>query len=336
MRATEAVACGDPAPEYGVAPVDTFGCAFPLEVLVVWLLYVAVAVAMFVTYSRLPRSQLYHVSGTGFEGGASRVLVFANYSMALVAIPTAAIVADRLSRGLTALTALGAAAMAAAVFWPGVVDQADLDARPVNAIAAIGVLLALALTGFVMRRLRWGRVAQTQPGDRVRAVVAVVGVFVGLPWLAAELGFYLDGVPILGDVFQTGKLTWQSPTLHHLFPTVHHGHHHGLDGVLLLLTALLLSRIVPSVRLRPLRIGLGVYLALMVAYAIGNIANDAWDEQVVKRGWTDWLIPDVTQPKLSVAWGAIVAGTVILYASAVLWAKRPRQPAPHSAPIANG
>jgi hypothetical protein len=335
MRAREAVASGDPAPEYGAAPVDARG-PFPLEVLVVWLLFVAAAIAMLVTYSRLPMSQLYHVSGSGLEGGASRVLVFANYSTALVAIPIIAILADRLSRRWTTFTAVVAVVMAAAVFWPGVVDQADLDARPVNAIAASGVLLALAVTALALRQVPRRHFAQTQPGDRLRAAVAIVGVFVGLPWIAADLGFYLDGVPVLGDVFQTGKLTWESPTLHHLFPTVHHGHHHGLDGVLLLLTALVLSRIVPSVRLRPLRIGLGVYLALMVAYAIGNIANDAWDEQVVKRGWTDWLIPDVTQPKLSVAWAAIVAGTVVLYASAVWWTKRrPGHAAPHSVPVGN-
>jgi hypothetical protein len=293
-------------------------------VLVVWLLLLADAIAMFVTYSRLPPSQLYHVSGSGIEGGASRVAVFANYSTALVAIPVVAIAADRLSRRWTTVVAVVAAVMSAAVFWPGVVDQSDLDARPVNAIAAIGVLLALALTAIALLRLPGRRFAQPQPGDRLRAAVAIVAVLLGLPWIAADLGLYLDGVPGLRDVYQTGKLTWETPTLHHLFPTVHHGHHHGLDAVLLLLTALVLSRVVPSVRLRPLRIALGIYLALIVAYAIANMANDAWDEQVVKRGWTDWLIPDVVQPKLSVAWALILAGAVVLYAGAGWWRNRPR------------
>ena len=77
---------------------------------------------------------------------------------------------------------------------------------------------------------------------------------------------------------------------------VHHGHHHGLDGLLLVLSALLLSRIGPSVRARWLRVVLGMYLALMTAYGLGNMANDFWTEQIWKRGWTDWQFPDLLQP----------------------------------------
>ncbi len=334
MHAREAAASQE-APSGDVAgPIEAGGRGFPLEVLVVWLLFFADAIAMFVTYSRLPPRQLYHVSGSGIEGGASRVVVFANYSTALVAIPVVAIAADRLSRRWTTIIAVVAAVMSAAVFWPGVVDQSDFDARSVNAIAAIGVLLALALTAIALLRLPGRRFAQPQRGDRLRAAVAIVAVLLGLPWIAADLGLYLDGVPGLRDVYQTGKLTWETPMLHHLFPTVHHGHHHGLDAVLLLLTALVLSRVVPSVRLRPLRIALGIYLALIVAYAIANMANDAWDEQVVKRGWTDWLIPDVVRPKLSVGWALIVAGAVVLYAGAGWWRNRRSSVVPQSVPAA--
>jgi hypothetical protein len=313
------------AREAAARPIALGGRGFPLEVLVVWLLFFADAIAILVTYSRLPPRQLYHVSGSGIEGGASRVVVFANYSTALAAIPVIAIAADRLSRRWTTVVAVVAVVMSAAVFWPGVVDQSDLDARPVNAIAAIGVLLALALTAIALLRLPSRRFARPQPGDRLRAAVAIVAVLLGLPWIAADLGLYLNGVPGLRDVYQTGKLTWETPMLHQLFPTVHHGHHHGLDALLLLLTALVLSRVVPSVRLRPLRIALGTYLALIVAYAIANIVNDAWDEQVVKRGWTDWLISDVVQPKLSVAWALILAGAVVLYAGAGWWRLRLRR-----------
>jgi hypothetical protein len=313
------------AREAAARPIALGGRGFPLEVLVVWLLFFADAIAILVTYSRLPPRQLYHVSGSGIEGGASRVVVFANYSTALAAIPVIAIAADRLSRRWTTVVAVVAVVMSAAVFWPGVVDQSDLDARQVNAIAAIGVLLALALTAIALLRLPRRRFARPQPGDRLRAAVAIVAVLLGLPWIAADLGLYLNGVPGLRDVYQTGKLTWETPMLHQLFPTVHHGHHHGLDALLLLLTALVLSRVVPSVRLRPLRIALGTYLALIVAYAIANIVNDAWDEQVVKRGWTDWLIPDVVQPRLSVAWALILAGAVVLYAGAGWWRLRLRR-----------
>ncbi len=276
---------------------------------------------MLVTYSRVPAHELYHVTGSGLAGGASRVLVFANFSAALVAIPILAFVADRM-RSRTAVTAaIAAGVLCAAVFWPGIVDEADLDARPVNAIAAIGVLIAIALTAMASRQgASWsGR----QAGDSVRAFGGAAIVFVCLPWIAAELGFFLDGVPGLGSVFQTGD---NLPPPHP--PAVHHGHHHGMDGMLLLLSAALLSRAVPSLSRRWLRIGVGAYLALMASYGIANIANDFWIEQVVKRGWTTWQIPNVLHPTLSVAWGLIVLGAVALYAASAFWRRSSAKPVP--------
>ena len=55
----------------------------------------------------------------------------------------------------------------------------------------------------------------------------------------------------------------------------------------------------------------------MAAYGVGNIANDFWIEQVWKRGWTTWQIPNVLEPKVTVAWGLIVLGAAALYAIAV-------------------
>ncbi len=293
--------------------------SLPLEVAAVWLLFVVVAAEILVTYSRLPARELYHVSGSGLSGGASRALVFSNFPTALVAIVVLVFVADRMSSRMVTAWALVGIALCAAVFWPGVVDQADLDAKPVNALAAVGVLIALALTGIVLRQgAAWsGRRA----GDRIRAAAAAGSLFIGLPWIAAELGFFLTGVPGLDRLFQTGQyLPPPSP------PAVHHGHHHGMDGVLLLLGAALLSRVVPAVRRPWLRVATGVYLALMAAYGIGNIANDAWGEQVVKRGWTTWEIPNVLRPSLTIAWGVIVLGAAALYAASAWWSRRsPRE-----------
>ena len=96
-------------------------------------------------------------------------------------------------------------------------------------------------------------------------------------------------------------------------PGGHHGHHHGMDGVLLVLTVLLLSR---QVGRRPV---FAAYLSLMFCYGVGNIANDFWIEQVFKLGWTTWQIPDVLEPRLTIAWGVIV-----LAASALWWLARRR------------
>jgi hypothetical protein len=290
----------------------------PLEIGVVWLLFLVDAAAMIVTYSRVPANELYHVSGTGLTGGASRVLVFSNFSTALAAIAVLLVLADRAQGRAEVATAVAGIWLCAAVFWPGVVSQANLDAKPVNAVAGVGVLMALGLSAWTVRR-RGRAVWARRPGDRVRLVVAAVALFIALPWTAAELGFYLNGVPVLGWLFQTGPYLRTVPGLPPFPPAVHHGHHHGMDGTLLLLSALLLSRVVPAMRHRRLRVLTGAYLALMACYGIGNIANDFWIEQVWKRHWTSWQIPNVLQPGATVAWGAIVVAAVLLYGAARRW-----------------
>jgi hypothetical protein len=286
-----------------------------LEIAVVWLLFLAVAVEMLVTYWRLPADELYHVSGTGLSGATSRVLVFSNFPIALVAIAVLALLWERLASPAAQAAAVAGVILAAAVFWPGVVDQANLDAKTVNALAGLGVLIAIGLTALRARNgVAW---SAPQPGDRVRLVVVVVALLIALPWMAAELGFYLDRVSGLGDVFQTSERPAGTS-----LPSVHHGHHHGMDGTLLVLTAALLSRVVPAVRDRRLRIAVGLYLALMASYGIANIANDSWGEQVVKRGWTAWKIPNVLRPDVTIAWGLIVLGAAAIYAASVWWSRR--------------
>ncbi|TML63993.1 MAG: hypothetical protein E6G14_17715, partial [Actinobacteria bacterium] len=130
-------------------PARRAGCREPL---VVWLVLALVCVEILVTYARLPARELYRVTGTGLSGGASRLLVFLNYPTALIAIGVVGLVFRQLESAALKAVAVIAVVLSAAVFWPGFVDQADLDARPVNAIAAIGVGLALGLTVAARRR----------------------------------------------------------------------------------------------------------------------------------------------------------------------------------------
>ena len=46
--------------------------------------------------------------------------------------------------------------------------------------------------------------------------------------------------------------------------------------------------------------------ALAFAYGIVNCVQDAWNEQLVKRGTLDWKIPDAILPSLSWIWVAIL------------------------------
>jgi hypothetical protein len=294
--------------------VNEHRAGLPLEILVVWALFAVVTVEVVVTYSRLPPEQLYHVSGTGIEGGLSRALVFVNFPVALAAIAVLAMLYERVSHRILVVVA---ALLCAVVVWPGVVRESNLDARLINALPALGVLLALLLTFEVARRGGISRRA-CRGADWVRLAVAVVLLVLAIPWLAADLGFYSNGIPVVGRLFQSGEYLPERPGLPSFAPAVHHGQHHGMEGVLLVLTALLLSRRLADVHRRGLRNLLAAYLALMFCYGIGNIANDFWIEQVVKRGWTSWEIPNVLQPRVTIAWSVIVIAAVVLW---VVWAR---------------
>jgi hypothetical protein len=295
----------------------------PLEAVIVWVAPLVVACEILVTYTRLPARELYHVSGSGIVGGASRLLVFANFPVALIAIAVLALVLDNTRGWGGRLIASVAAILCAAVFWPGVVSQTNLDARSVNALAALGVVLSLALTLFVAGR-QGTATAGRQRGDRGRLVIAVVLLVVAAPWLAADLGFYLNRVPLLGELFDTGPLRPPLPGFPPFPPAVHHGHHHGMDGFLLVLSALLLSRALAGMRSRGLRWALTAYLSLMFCYGLVNIANDFWTEQIFERGWTTWQIPNVLEPSLSAGWAIIVIAAACLTLTA---GKRPHDKA---------
>ena len=267
------------------------------EAVVVWLLFAFVATEIFATYSRLPLRDLYHVSGTGPAAGLGRALVFLNWPTALVAIGVLPLVARR-----QRLVAIAAGVLCAGIFWPGMVDQADLDAKWPNAVPATGVLLAFGLTLWMLRdglapplRVR---------GDAWRKGIALVLVLLALPWVAADHGLSVGDMPGLRSIFVTDK--WWAPLgqarLHH---AVHHGHHHGMAGTLLVLAALVLSRSLGRLD-GAVRRRLALYLGVMVAYGLGLVINDAWYEQLVKRGVTSWSFPSLIAPAPTLDWALLL------------------------------
>src|SRR5919205_3522700 len=144
-------------------------------VTVLWAMLGLVAAEIVVTYSRIPPARLYSVSGTGLGAGFGRALVFLNFPVALAALPVIALAAERLRRATALVAAVVAAGLCSVVFWPGVVDQDDLDARPINALPAAGVALAVALS--LAAGLHRERV-------RLRAAPGLL-LLLALPWLAA-------------------------------------------------------------------------------------------------------------------------------------------------------
>jgi hypothetical protein len=282
------------------------------EVWAVWLLFGTVAIFVFITYWRLPPAVLWKTTNTGFVGGAGRAFVFISFSAALAAIATLPIVTDRLANRRAYFLGAVALVLCATVAYPGVQTESHLDPKWSNTFAVVGVVLALLLTAWAARSGRPEPAHATRSGDRVRLVVGAVALFFAAPYIAAELGFFLDGVPVLGSLFITGAIR-PEPGAGYSHAAVHHGHHHGMDGFLLVITALLLSRLVGGIRQPALRAVTAFFLALMLVYGATNQVQDLWTEQIVKRGWTDWEIPNVLHPSASAAWAAMVAVALLFY-----------------------
>lgn len=270
------------------------------EALVAWGLWAATAAAVVVTYSWVDPAETYHVSRTGLAGGLSRALTLVNFPIALVAIALA-LIAMAVLPAVAWWAAAPAIGLCATIPW--FVDQDDLDARWVNAVPALGVLVALALT-VAATRSAGASLARRRPWDGARLALAALVVVVSLPWIAAELGFHFPG-----DVFMGEELGRESDGS--TIAAVHLGHHHGGDGAFLVLTGLLLTRV--AIRQRALRIATFSYLGAMLAYGGVNFVQDAWNEQIVKRGWTDESIPSALLPEATPIWG-VVLGLAVLAA----------------------
>jgi hypothetical protein len=285
----------------------------PWEIWGALALIVLDGIAVIATYSRFPTTFLYNVHHSDtVAAGFGRELVALNFPFALVGIALVGLAWPRLHGPLRALGVV-AIALCAVVYFA--VDQNDLDAKPLNVVPAFGLALAVALVFAV-----GVSDAQRARGDRVRIVLAAVLVFFCAPLIAAELGFFLNGVPFLGWVFQTGKLVHQPgvPGLHY---AVHHGQHHGWQATMLSLTALGFSRL-PRPRV------LDAYLALMLAYGIGNLVNDDWLEQVVKRGWTNHEVPSLLIPAANWGWPVVLVGAVVIWR---FWFRQPSPTTPAAA-----
>jgi hypothetical protein len=287
---------------------------------VVWALVGLATIAVFETYWRIPPEMLWKVHNSGFVGGIGRAFVFVSFSPAVAALAVLPILADRLEDRRAQALAVVAFVLCATVAVPGVQTPGHLDPKWSNTWAVVGVGLAVALTAWAARRGRHEAVRASVAGDRARFLLWAFILFWTTPYIAAELGFHLDGVPFFGWFFKTGKVA-PEPSTGHVHATVHYGHHHGMDGFLLATTALLLSRLLGGIRRPALRVFTAALLALMLVYALTNMVNDLWTEQVVKRGWTHWQVPDVLQPKASLAWAAMLVAAVLLYFAC--FARRP-------------
>jgi hypothetical protein len=260
---------------------------------VTWAFWAIMTLIVLITYTRVDPDETYHVSREGIAGGLSRSVTLINFPIALVAIALALIAVAAL--GSAAWWAAGPAIVLCATI-PWFVDQDDLDARWVNAIPALGVAIAVGLTVAAARRAGTSFAPRRQ-WDRWRVAVGALVLLVSLPWITAELGLHFPG-----DIFMGEELGQEADGTS--IAAVHLGHHHGTDGALLVITALLLSRV--SIESRGLGIAFHAYLGTMLAYGGVNFVQDAWNEQLVKRGWTDTSIPSALLPGVKPVWLVVV------------------------------
>jgi hypothetical protein len=284
-----------------------------VEISAIWALLAYVAIAVIVTYSRIPTSELYHVSVGGIAGGFGRALVYVNFPVAVIAVAMLPFLAARLpaTRAYHAAEIV-AAVLCAVVAVPGVVDQKDLDAKWINAVPAAGVGLVLVLWALALRD-GLGPVRPWERWDWLRLAAAIVIVIVALPWEFAEWGVYVSHVPVIGHLFLGAQIRPSAgvePTLH----AVHLGRHHGMDGTLCALSGIALTRVVVDVARGLLHELAAFATGALIVYGILNAANDAWDEQVWKRSWTHTMLPSFLRPGLTWGFLIVLVGAIGAYA----------------------
>ena len=173
---------------------------------------------------------------------------------------------------------------------PGVVDQDDLDARWINALPGLGVLLAL-----------WSDRGSRPPGRRCvgrsRRVATGFGscsprllVLIGLPWFAAEAGLLLPGRRLhgRGDSGRPGRGSRRrAPRL----PPRHGRRHARADRAPPLTSA---GR--PRARRH----------TCQCSSSTGSPTRrrTAWNEQLWKRDWVGWHTQGVIRPELHASAGS--------------------------------
>ena len=215
-------------------------------------LHAATAAAIGVTHSRVPAERLYNSR----RGGLSRAAVFGCFPTAVAAVAT-------LPSGRVA----GCAGRAAAV--------RDRGRSPASSTSATWTAGRRNLPA-TRRRRRWPPRRRRRAAAAADARRSAASPRTGLATAPGrDLGAH-GCWPTPG--IQTAGMAQPSPGEPGV-DRVHLGHHEGLDGALLAWDALLLSR------RRTGRLH-GWYLALMLTYGVAVAAQDAWLEQVVKRGWT--------------------------------------------------
>ena len=272
-----------------------------------------VCAEILVAYSKTRPGELIGVPQTGLSVAITDAIGFLAFPVGLVAIGVALAIGDRLSRATKRIAAAAAIALAVVSLLPRVAEaeEVEVSLNPQRVVAAVAVLALFGLTVHAVQihgLERWGPRVR---GDSLRLLLATAIAFAALPWFAADLTLSLDNVPGLSHVFLTDSLRTE-PGRVGLNPAVHDGHHHGMDGALLALASLAMSRLIRLLTgLR--RTALAALLSLTFVYGFANALQDFWLEQVVKRGASGYLFPLMLTPRWTIPFLVIALTSVALF-----------------------
>ncbi len=283
----------------------------PSEVLIIGVLMMVVGIEILVTYTRLSPAELYYVSGSGPRLATRQFLLFLGFPAGVLAIAVAGLVTDSTSSRLVVRSAV-AALLGALSVAVGRWDEAELSLRSVSALGIAACVTAVGISWIVLRRDGRAPLIRRIRGDGVRLVIASALAVIAIPWLLADLGLSTDQIPGLRSVFITEALR-PDPGRAKAFSAVHDGHHHGMDGVLLAWSALLLSRVLPRLKRPNIRGPARAYVSFVFVLGAANAIQDFWTEQLFKRGSVSVLIPHFTSPTLTLHWLVLIAATVTVF-----------------------
>ena len=277
------------------------------EAVAVWVAYAAMAVAI----DRTERRTGQQTSICGRWQPRPATFAFTSHPWSLAAIPAAALAVCRIPARVR-----WGAGVRSAMFGSiaGVMaDSRRQDRRSLSLAEAGGVAVvsaAATITVEAIWRAGSGGFATAARGDRIRVALALTLIGSSLPWVLADLGIYSADLPGLGRIFLSRETPISQGEI-----AVHLGHHHGMDGTLLAMTALALSRPLPSMPAGRIRDGLSLWLSMLLVYGLSRTVEDFWNEQVVKRGRARRKPPIVVRegrPEGRWTWMALGGGAVFI------------------------
>ena len=187
---------------------------------------------------------------------------------------------------------------------------------PIMAILNFIIALVLLLIAYYLQKTSINykiyKEMITRPHYSEYFLLGVV-TFFSLPWIFAQLGFYISDFPILGIIFWARQATLQEPEPK--YPNaVHIGTHHGTEGFLIIVFLwIAVMWILPSIVDTRVRQILGAITGFGFGYGIYNAVEDFLTEQVYKRGWMDFRLPSGTTPGLNIQYLTIIIIGIIIY-----------------------